>query len=84
MLFRKKTAIKPCRTTHRYLFARALFKNVRPGIEIGIIAGCKQVKNYMSGAWCNNDPVITARNIHIAWGGIHAESQPLTGDENDK
>ncbi|MGL9712417.1 hypothetical protein, partial [Escherichia coli] len=61
----------PCRTAAKYLFARAFFKNVRPGIQIGIIAGREQVKNYMSGAWWNNDPVTTARNIHINWGGIH-------------
>lgn len=84
MLFRKNKTLRPCRTTHRYLFARAFFKNVRPGISIGIIAGREQVKNYMSGAWWNNDPVMTARNIHMAWGGIHADLQPLTGDGNDE
>ena len=52
------------------LFARAFFKNVRPGITIGVIAGREQVEKYMSGAWWNNDPVIAARNIHIEWGGI--------------
>ncbi|HEL5982713.1 TPA: hypothetical protein UOS73_005162, partial [Escherichia coli] len=51
-------------------FARAFFKNVRPGITIGVIAGREQVEKYMSGAWWNNDPVIAARNIHIEWGGI--------------
>ncbi|EIS0890710.1 hypothetical protein LY076_003168 [Salmonella enterica] len=71
MLFRKKKSLKPCRTTAKYIFARAFFKNVRPGIQIGVIAGREQVKNYMSGAWWNNDPVIAARNIHINWGGIH-------------
>ncbi|POT29866.1 hypothetical protein [Citrobacter braakii] len=84
MLLRKTKSLKPCRTTHKYLFARAFFKNVRAGIKIGIIAGREQVKNYMSGTWWNNDPVIAARNIHIAWGSIHIELQPLTGDENDK
>lgn len=84
VFIRKKKTLKPCRATHRYLFARAFFKNVRPGVSIGINSGREQVKNYMSGAWWNNDPVITARNIHMAWGGIHAESQSLTGDENDK
>ncbi|ROL35114.1 hypothetical protein BFD70_11640 [Escherichia coli] len=54
----------------RYLFARAFFKNVRPGITIGVIAGREQVEKYMSGAWWNNDPVIAARNIHISWGDI--------------
>lgn len=53
------------------IFCSRLFKNVRPGIQIGVIAGREQVKNYMSGAWWNNDPVTTARNIHINWGGIH-------------
>ena len=43
---RKKKASKPCRTTAKYLFARAFFKNVRPGIQIGVIAGREQVKNY--------------------------------------
>lgn len=71
MLFRKKKESKPCRTTAKYLFARAFFKNVRPGIQIGVIVGREQVKNYMSGAWWNNNPIITARNIHINWGGIH-------------
>ena len=70
-ILRKKKASKPCRTTAKYLFARAFFKNVRPGIQIGVIAGREQVKNYMSGAWWNNNPIITARNIHINWGGIH-------------
>ncbi|HEM7399703.1 TPA: hypothetical protein U2L30_002050 [Citrobacter farmeri] len=70
MLSRKKKAPNPCRTVAKYLFARAFFKNVRPGIQIGVIAGREQVKNYMSGAWWNNNPVITARNIHINWGGI--------------
>ena len=51
MLSRKKKAPNPCRTAAKYLFARAFFKNVRPGIQIGIIAGREQVKNYMSGAW---------------------------------
>ncbi|ROK92808.1 hypothetical protein BFD61_23675 [Escherichia coli] len=46
------------------------FKNVRPGITIGVIAGREQVEKYMSGAWWNNDPVIAARNIHISWGDI--------------
>ena len=54
----------------RYLFARAFFKNVRPGITIGVIAGREQVEKYMSGAWWNKDPVIAARNIHISWGDI--------------
>ncbi|HAT3770580.1 TPA: hypothetical protein I8627_003446 [Citrobacter freundii] len=71
MLSRKKKAPNPCRTAAKYLFARAFFKNVRPGIQIGVIAGREHVKNYMSGAWWNNDPVTTARNIHINWGGIH-------------
>lgn len=74
MLFRKKRMLKPCRSTHKYLFARAFFKNVRPGVQIGINAGREQVKNYMLGAWWNNEPVTTARDIHIAWGCIHAES----------
>ncbi|HEJ1038546.1 TPA: hypothetical protein SLT50_005072, partial [Escherichia coli] len=52
------------------LFARAFFKNVRPGITIGVIAGREQVEKYMSGAWWDNDPVIAARNIHISWGDI--------------
>ncbi|EAM6573055.1 hypothetical protein M1A26_001921 [Salmonella enterica] len=71
MLLPKKKSLKPCRTTAKYIFARAFFKNVRPGVQIGVIAGREQVKNYMSGAWWNNDPVIAARNIHINWGGIH-------------
>lgn len=71
MLSRKKKTPNPCRTTAKYLFARAFFKNVKPGIQIGVIAGREQVKNYMSGAWWNNDPVFAARNIHINWGGIH-------------
>ncbi|HEM8625813.1 TPA: hypothetical protein U2Q57_000482 [Citrobacter farmeri] len=69
-LSHKKKTQNPCRTTAKYLFARAFFKNVRPGITIGVIAGREQVANYMSGAWQNNDPIITARNIHINWGGI--------------
>ncbi|EJA5114208.1 hypothetical protein OFY43_004868 [Salmonella enterica] len=71
MMLRKKKASSHCRTSAKYLFARAFFKNVRPGIQIGVIAGREQVKNYMSGAWWNNDPVFAARNIHINWGGIH-------------
>lgn len=66
----KSRKLKACRISARYLFARAFFKNVRPGITIGVIAGCEQVEKYMSGAWWNNDPVIAARNIHIEWGGI--------------
>ncbi|EEA8305147.1 hypothetical protein QE82_15735 [Salmonella enterica subsp. enterica serovar Rubislaw] len=67
---RKVTPPKPCRTTAKYLFASSFFKNVRPGIEIGVNAGKQQVRNYMNGAWWNNDPVVTARNIHRNWGGI--------------
>ncbi|HAG3149673.1 TPA: hypothetical protein G8O65_003934 [Salmonella enterica] len=70
ILFRKKKAPNPCRTSAKYLFARAFFKNVRPGIKIGAIAGREQVKNYISGSWWDNDPVITARKIHINWGNI--------------
>lgn len=47
--------LKACRISARYLFARAFFKNVRPGITIGVIAGREQVEKYMSGAWWNND-----------------------------
>ncbi|EKD0800961.1 hypothetical protein OQ343_000748 [Escherichia coli] len=61
---------KPCRASAKYLFARAFFKNVRPGIVIGVLAGKEQVHYYMNGAWWNNDPVIAARNIHRNWGGI--------------
>ncbi|ESH27097.1 hypothetical protein SEEGA711_27410, partial [Salmonella enterica subsp. enterica serovar Gaminara str. ATCC BAA-711] len=50
MMLRKKKAPSHCRTSAKYLFARAFFKNVRPGIQIGVIAGREQVKNYMSGA----------------------------------
>ncbi|ECT7850633.1 hypothetical protein HQ58_22645, partial [Salmonella enterica subsp. enterica serovar Montevideo] len=46
--------LKACRISARYLFARAFFKNVRPGITIGVIAGREQVEKYMSGAWWNN------------------------------
>lgn len=63
----KSRKLKACRISARYLFARAFFKNVRPGITIGVIAGREQVEKYMSGAWWNNDPVIAARNIHIEW-----------------
>ena len=66
----KSRKLKACRISARYLFARAFFKNVRPGITIGVIAGREQVEKYMSGAWWNNDPVIAARNIHISWGDI--------------
>ncbi|MBE8612033.1 hypothetical protein CYG68_06320 [Morganella morganii] len=68
MKFSRRKKPATCRITAKYLFARAFFKNVRPEIQIGIIAGRKQVKNYMSGTWWNKDPVITARNIHINWG----------------
>ena len=37
--------LKACRISARYLFARAFFKNVRPGITIGVIAGREQVEN---------------------------------------
>ncbi|HEK3267956.1 TPA: hypothetical protein SMV70_002785 [Proteus mirabilis] len=69
----KKKKPVPCRIAAKYLFARAFFKNVKPGIKIGIIAGREQVEKYMSGAWWNTDPVITARHIHIMWGGIQNE-----------
>ncbi len=59
--------LKACRISARYLLP-APFKNVRPGITIGVIAGREQVEKYMSGAWWNKDPVIAARNIHISWG----------------
>lgn len=65
----KSRKLKACRISARYLLP-APFKNVRPGITIGVIAGREQVEKYMSGAWWNNDPVIAARNIHIEWGGI--------------
>lgn len=61
---------KASRIVNQYLFARAFFKNVRPGINIGVIAGRQQVNEYMRGAWWNNDPVKTAGNIHRNWGGI--------------
>lgn len=60
------------RAAAKYLFARAFFKNVRPGITIGVIAGREQVDLYMRGSWFNNDPVKTAANIHSNWGGIGA------------
>lgn len=70
MIFNRKTKSKPCITANKYLFARALFKNVRPGISIGVIAGREQVWRYVRGEWWNNEPVTAARNIHIMWGGI--------------
>lgn len=70
MLFAKRKPLKPSAIAHKYLFARAFFKNVRPGIEMGVIAGRQQVRNYMSGSWWNNDPIKTAANIHSNLGGI--------------
>jgi hypothetical protein len=72
MMFAKRKQPKPSAIANKYLFARAFFKNVRPGIEIGVSAGHQQVRIYMSGAWWNNDPIKTAANIHINWGGIGA------------
>lgn len=69
--------LKTCRISARYLFARAFFKNVRPGITIGVIAGREQVEKYMSGAWWDNDPVIAARNIHISWGDIQNDGESV-------
>lgn len=69
-LFSRKATPKPCRAASKYLFARALFKSVRPGISIGVIAGREQVYRYIRGEWWNNEPVTAARNIHIMWGGI--------------
>ncbi|KFK93580.1 MULTISPECIES: hypothetical protein [unclassified Serratia (in: enterobacteria)] len=63
---------KPSRIVNQYLFTRAFFKNVRPGISIGIIAGRQQVREYMRGNWRDNNPVEAARRIHNAWGGIGA------------
>lgn len=70
MIFSRKAKSKPCRTVSKYLFARAFFKNVRPGITIGVLAGREQVCRYMRGEWWNNEPVATAREIHVRWGGI--------------
>ncbi|UIW10369.1 hypothetical protein [Flyfo siphovirus Tbat2_3] len=61
---------KPSPIVNKYLFARAFFKNVRPGIEIGVIAGRQEVRKYMSGQWWNNNPVNAAARIHSQWGGI--------------
>lgn len=55
---------KNCRTTAKYLFARALFKNVSPNIIFGANFGRKMVKVYMGGQWWNNEPVSTACEIH--------------------
>ncbi|HEJ6948804.1 TPA: hypothetical protein ACIIU3_003322 [Serratia marcescens] len=72
MIFPKRKPLKPSAIANKYLFARALFKNVRPGIEIGVLAGRQEVRKYMSGVWWNNDPIKAAGNIHRNWGGIGA------------
>jgi len=64
---------KPSAIIHKYLFARAFFKNVRPGIEIGVIAGRVEVRKHMSGSWWNNNAVKAAADIHRQWGGIGNE-----------
>jgi len=61
---------KPSAIAHEYLFARSFFKNVRPGIEIGVIAGRQEVRKHMSGSWWNKCPVKAAADIHWHWGGI--------------
>lgn len=61
---------KPSVIINKYLFARSFFKNVRPGIEIGVIAGRAEVRKYMSGQWWNVNPVKAAADIHRQWGGI--------------
>ncbi|MFN1147049.1 hypothetical protein [Serratia liquefaciens] len=72
MMLAKRKHQNPSAIANKYLFARAFFKNVSPGIEIGVIAGRQQVRIYMSGAWWNNDPIKTAAKIHSNWGGIGA------------
>ena len=53
----KSRKLKACRISARYLFARAFFKNVRPGITIGVIAGREQVEKYMSVIFISNGEV---------------------------
>jgi len=72
MILTKRKPPKRSAVANKYLFARALFKNVRPGIEIGVLAGRQEVRKYMSGEWWNQDPFKAAGTVHSNWGGIGA------------
>ncbi|MEB6223737.1 hypothetical protein [Pantoea anthophila] len=67
---RKKTEIKPCPTYYKYMFAKSFFHGARRGVSMGVMEGRRQVRNYMNGAWWNNDPKASARNILRNWGAL--------------
>ena len=66
----KRTPLKPCPTYHKYMFARSFFHVARKGVSMGVMEGRRQVRFYMQGAWWNNDPQASAKNILRNWGAL--------------